>query len=120
MIISYGNVFAYNYFEMIYGICIMMMGGLMMAQGISTLSQILVSMDESNAKFEEGMEVLNKIRDSYYLPLDTYLRLKKSIRHKFDKDVKDLNDFLDDLPQNLKIEAAKYIHEGTKMQIEVF
>ena len=77
-------------------------------------------MDQSNAKFEEGMEVLNRIRDSYCLPLDTYLRLKKSLRHKLDKDVKDLNDFLDELPANLKIEASKYIHEGTKNQIDCF
>lgn len=77
-------------------------------------------MDSSNARFEEGMEVLNRIRDTYCLPLDTYLRLKKSLRHRLDKDVKDLNDFLDELPANLNIEASKYIHEGTKNQIACF
>ena len=60
-IISYGNVYALNDFERIFSLAIMIMGGLLMAQGISTLSQIIVSMDHSNARFEQGMEILNRI-----------------------------------------------------------
>ena len=77
-------------------------------------------MDQSNAQFEQGMEILNRIQSQYYLPIDLYLRLKKHLRHHFDSDVQDLNHFIDDLPQNLKVEAAKFIHENTKNSIDFF
>ena len=98
----------------------MVLAGLFMAQGISTLSQIMSAMDSSNAQFEQGMEILNRIQSQYYLPIDLYLRLKKHLRHRFDSDVQDLNQFIDDLPQNLKVEAAKFIHENTKNSIDLF
>jgi hypothetical protein len=125
IVMSYGGIDAKNNFEMIFGILIMIGGGFLMTYAISVIGQIVVSMDKTNAAFEEKMEVLkypsiifsggilNRIKREYFLPLDLYLRLKKSLRYKYDKDTEDLNHFIDELPPNLKIETAPFIHEST-------
>jgi hypothetical protein len=113
IVMSYGGIDAINNFEMIFGILIMIGGGFLMTYAISVIGQIVVSMDKTNAAFEEKMEVLNRIQREYFLPLDLYLRLKKSLRYKYDKDTEDLNNFIDELPPNLKIETAPFIHEST-------
>ena len=110
---SYGGIDAQNNFEIMFGILIMIGGGFLMTYAISVIGQIVVSMDKTNAAFEEKMEVLNRIQREYFLPLDLYLRLKKSLRYKYDKDTEDLNNFIDELPPNLKIETAPFIHEET-------
>jgi len=44
-IISYGNIYAYNQFERIFSLMLMLLAGILMAQGISTLSQIVSALD---------------------------------------------------------------------------
>lgn len=81
--ISYGNIVAYNDFERFFSLAIMVLGGLLMTYSISVLSQIIVSMDQGNALFQEKVEVLNRLQHDYMLPLDLYIRLKKSLRYKY-------------------------------------
>ena len=77
-------------------------------------------MDNTNKQLEERMEILNRIQQQFYIPLDLYLRLKKSVKYKYDKDISELNQFFDDLPINLKAEAAPFIHEDTWQGIDYF
>ena len=66
------------------------------------------------------MEILNRIQGEAFLPIDLYMRLKKSIRYKYDKDCDDMNAFIDDLPPNLKNEMMPYIYEDTWKSIKSF
>ena len=75
------------------------------------LDQVVITSDRSNARFEERMLILDRIQRDKYLPLDLYLRLKKSLRYKYDRDTEELNAFIDELPANLKMETTPYIHE---------
>ena len=52
------------------------------------------------------------------LPLKLYERVKKSLKYKFNKDTDELVDFIDDLPQNLKLEVALFIHENAFRKIK--
>lgn len=59
------------------------------------------------------MAILNRIQSEYAIPLDLFLQLRQQLHHAFDKDVADLNKFIDELPKNLKGKTAWYIHEET-------
>ena len=88
LIISYGNMFAFNGYERLYAVFIMVLGGMIMTYGISVVSQIFVSMDIKNHRFDAHMQVLDRIHRDYRLPLDLYLKLRKQLHYKFiDKDV---------------------------------
>ena len=119
-IISYGTIVAYNDFERVFSLLIMITGGLLMTYSISVLGQIIYSMDEGNAAFEAKVQVLDRIHEQYYLPLDLYVRLKQSLRYRYSKNIDDLNEFIDELPEKLKVETAIMIHEETWRSIECF
>ena len=70
--ISYGGIIAYNDFERIFSLFIMIVGGFLMTYSISVIGQIVASMDKGNAAFEEKVEILNNIQCDYYLPLGLY------------------------------------------------
>lgn len=63
------------------------------------------------------MEVLKRIYDEFCLPLDLYDRVKKSLTYMFITDMDELNEFMDVLPQGLKIEVSLFIHERTYKKI---
>lgn len=62
--------------------------------------------------------VLNRIYKDYYLPLKVYERVKKSLKYKFSKDTEELVEFVNELPQNLKLEVALFIHESAFRRID--
>ena len=66
------------------------------------------------------MVVLNKVYKDYQLPLDLYIRLKKSMGYESKKDINDLNLFVDDLPFKLKVEVSLYIYEQRYSKILFF
>lgn len=66
------------------------------------------------------MEVLDRIHNDCKLPLDLYMRLKQSLRFKYDKDSESVNDLMNDLSPNLRIQTAIFIHEKTWTSIEFF
>ena len=91
----------------------MSFGGFLMTYTIGVVSQILNNMDQRTANFGERTEILNRIHQDYNLPIDLFLDLRKQINHAYDKDVEDLNDFISELPMNLRGKTAWYIHEDT-------
>lgn len=66
------------------------------------------------------MEILDRIHNESHLPLDLYMKLKQSLRFKYDKDSENVNNLLDDLSPNLRIQTAIFIHEKTWSSIEFF
>ena len=45
------------------------------------------------------------------MPLDLFIRLKKSMGYESKKDMHDLSNFLEELPHKLKIEVSLYVYE---------
>lgn len=62
--------------------------------------------------------MLNRIYKEYFLPLDLYQRLKQSLKYNQMKDIDDLNNFVEDLPHQLKIDVSLFLHEQTYMKID--
>ena len=57
--------------------------------------------------------MLNRIYKDYCLPLKLYENVKKSLRYQYKNDIEDLLKFVEELPQDLRIEVSLFIFEKT-------
>ena len=64
--------------------------------------------------------MLNDIYKDYCLPLELFNRIKKTIGYKKQKDMANLLQFVNDLPEKLRIEVSLYIYEGRYTKIKFF
>lgn len=54
------------------------------------------------------------------MPLELYLKLKKTIYYETSKDMNDIKLFLDQLPVKLKSETSLYVYENMYKKIKYF
>ena len=54
------------------------------------------------------------------MPLNLYLKLKQQLKHDFNTDLDDINNFVTELTHKLKLEVSLFIHESTYKRIEFF
>ena len=113
IVVSYGNAFAYNDIERVFGLCIMLFGGFLMTYSISVVGSIMQGLDMSNAQIEERMGIVNRLYQEYSLPYDLFVALRSQVHHAYDKDMRELNRFVEELPKALRGKTAWYIHEET-------
>jgi hypothetical protein len=116
--VGYGDISVSTDIEKCFCIVIMIIGVISFSFATGSLASILANYDVQNAKFQEKVLVLNRIYKNYFLPLDLYQRLKQSMKYNYSQDIDDLNAFVDDLPQDLKIEVSLFIHEQTYKKIK--
>ena len=81
--VGYGDISGYNDVEKLFCIIVMIVGVTSFAAGTSTLTNLLQTFDQENKNVQEKIEVLNRIYNQYYLPLQLYENVKKSIKHQF-------------------------------------
>ena len=84
------------------------------------LSNIISNYDTTNAIYQEKLVILNRIHRDYNLPENLYIRLIKSMQYVHQKNLNDLNNFVEDLPHKLKIEVSLYIYEERYKTISFF
>ena len=66
------------------------------------------------------MVLLNRVYKDYCLPLELFVRLKKSMGYENKKDINELNHFVEELPYKLKVEVSLYIYEQRYNKIRFF
>lgn len=64
--------------------------------------------------------ILNRIYKDYCLPLDLYIMLRKNLKYEYQKDFQDINKYVDDLPNILRIKVSLYIYEERYRKIRFF
>ena len=116
--VGYGDLSATNDIEKVFCIFLELLGVIGFTTGTSFMTSLINSYDVQNQKLSDRIVVLNRIYKEYCLPLKLYERVKKSLKYKFNKDTDDLVDFVNELPQNLKLEVALFIHESAFRKIE--
>lgn len=62
--------------------------------------------------------ILNRIYKDYCLPLKLYENVKKSLKYMYNQDIDDLSKFVEELPQDLRLEVSLFIYEDTFKQVE--
>jgi len=111
--VGYGDIPVTNTLERVFCIFLMVIGVIAFSFATGSLASILQNYDIQNAKLSEKMIILNKLRKEYFLPLELYSRLKKSMSRSMNQDSDEMNNFLEILPNNLRIEVSLYLHEET-------
>jgi hypothetical protein len=76
----------------------MIIGVITFSIASGSLASILQNVDCKNAKFQEKLQVLNRLNRDYGLPRDLFSRLKRSLEYTYGKDIQDKNNFLQELP----------------------
>ena len=61
---------------------------------------------------------LNRIYKEYQLPLKLYENVKRSLCYQNSTDIDDLQEFVESLPQDLRIEVSLFVFEKTFKKIE--
>ena len=69
---------------------------------------------------DEKIEVLNKIYQQYFIPLNLYENVKKSIKFQYKNDIEDMIGLVETLPSDLRLEITLFIFESTFKQFEFF
>lgn len=88
------------------------------ATGTSAITNVISTYDHENAKLQERVMLLNRIYKEYCLPLKLYENVKKSLKQMYNQDIDDLSKFVEELPQDLRLEVSLFIYEDTFRKIE--
>ena len=118
--VGYGDISGTNTTEKIFCTIIMCLGVTAFAAGTSELTNLLSNYDSENAKLQEKFYLLNRIYKEYALPLDLYENAKQSIRYRYKHDLEELIKFIDELPNDLRIEFHFFIFEKTFKKLYFF
>ena len=118
--VGYGDVSSVNSTERMFCAMMMVIGVISFSFANGSLTSIMQNYDVQNAEYQSQMESLNKIYHDFRLPLDLFIRIKKSMGYEIKKDIQDHQKFLDTLPVKLKTEVSLYVYEQRYNKIKLF
>lgn len=88
--VGYGDISANNFAEKVLGPIIMCVGVTAFAAGTSTLTNLLTTYDQVDKKYNDKVQILNRIYKEYRLPLKLYENTKRSIKFSFTHDLEEM------------------------------
>ena len=109
--VGYGDISAHNDLEMVFCTLVQIIGVSGFAFASSSLTSIITNYDQTNAEYQQKVDILNKIYKKHKLPFKLYVNLKKAIGFHNNKDFLETNLFMENLPHKLRMETAMYIYE---------
>ena len=78
------------------------------------------SLDAKAAKLKEKLQILNDISTEYRIPYDLFRRLRLALRYDHSKNAQEQINFLNELPQNLKVELSVVMHQELIRTVKFF
>ena len=87
---------------------------------VGSLTSVLSSLDSKEAKLKKKLNILDDLKMEYNLNTETYIKLKKVLQYDHSRDVKEKFEFINSLPQSLKIELSLIMHQETINKIPFF
>jgi CRP-like cAMP-binding protein len=118
--VGYGDVSAGTNSERIYNLFIMSFGVLMYSFTIGSLSSILATMDQKNEEMNQKLKILAGIKKEYNLDKDLYDKVRKVIKFDLSRNQKDKMEFLQELPNKLRIELSQIMHDKIVQNLNFF
>jgi hypothetical protein len=118
--VGYGDISGTNNAERLFAAVMMIFGVMLFSYANGSLSSIIQNYDSTNAKYQEKLNILNRIYKEYKLPLDLFIKIKKSMGYESKNNMQDLHLFLDELPYKLKTEVSLYVYEQRYVKIKLF
>eukprot|EP00347_Sterkiella_histriomuscorum_P024049 403332479 len=118
--VGFGDIVGVSIEERVMCIVLMIIGVFSFSFSISSLSSMLSSIDTRNANLNEKLSTLNKIQKQYQIGFEFYRRLKQALKYDYQRNAAVQFGFLNELPQNLKIELSLIMHKEIVKKIFFF
>jgi hyperpolarization activated cyclic nucleotide-gated potassium channel 2 len=118
--VGYGDVNAGTTFERIYNLLIMSLGVLMYSFAIGSLSSIVSTLDAKTAEMNQKLQILSSIRKEFDLDQEIYDKVRKVIKYDLSRNQKDRMNFLQELPNKLRIELSQIMHDSVIQKMHFF
>jgi len=109
--VGYGDINAKTEIERLYACFIMCFGIMMYSFAIGSMGAILESINTKGIELKQKLQILASIKKEFGLSNEIYHRVCKVIKHDQNKKLNDKVDFLQSLPNNLKIEMSGLIYD---------
>lgn len=118
--VGYGDISGTNNFERLFCSVMMIAGVVSFSFASGSLASIIQNYDNTNAILQERLVLLNKVYKEYKLPLELFIKIKKSMGYESKQDMHDLHVFMNELPYKLKMELSLYVYEQRYNRIHFF
>lgn len=118
--VGYGDVNANTVSEKIYNLFIMAIGVLMYSFAIGSLTNIVMNLDKKNAETNQKLRILKSIKSEFKIDNDLYNKTRRIIKYDLWRIQRDDNSFLQILPNELKKELSKIIHDNVIKKLTFF
>jgi len=118
--VGFGDISPTTTLEMLFGVVVMIVGVGAFSFATGSLSSIFSSLDASQAKLKEKLQVLDHIRDQYNVGPALYEELRQTIQFCVGRDVSQTMNFINKFPQRLRVELSTKIFKEIIKQIPFF
>lgn len=118
--VGYGDINAGTTLERAYNLIIMSFGVLMYSFAIGSLSSIVSTLDQKTAEMNQKLQILSSIKKEFNLDQDIYDKVRKVIKYDLSRNQKDKMNFLQELPNKLRIELSQIMHDKVIQNLYFF
>lgn len=118
--VGYGDINAGTTLERIYNLFIMSFGVLMYSFAIGSLSSIVSTLDNKTADMNQKLQILSSIKKEFNLDQEIYDKVRKVIKYDLSRNQKDKMNFLQELPNKLRIELSQIMHDSVIQKMYFF
>ena len=118
--VGYGDINPVNNIERGFCSVLMFIGVIGFSFATGALGSLIASQETAQAKLQEKLMLLTKIRKQFKLSDKLYKDISVAIKYEYSKNIDGLGEFMDRLPQKLKISMAKEIHKDVSQTFTFF
>lgn len=118
--VGYGDVVATTVIERIFSLFIMSFGVLFYSAAIGALTSLVSKLDAKTAGVTQKLQSLKLIKKEFKISDNVYDQVRRVIKYDYSNKQKENSDFLYELPNKLKIELSKIIHDNMIMKLNFF
>ena len=118
--VGYGDINAGTTIERVYNLFLMLFGVIMYSFAIGSLSSIVSTLDNKTAEMNQKLNILSTIKKEFNLEQEIYDKVRKVIKYDLSRNQKDKMDFLQELPNKLRIELSHIMHDSVISKMYFF
>lgn len=87
---------------------------------IGSLSSIVSTLDAKTAEMNQKLQILASIKKEFALDQEIYDKVRKVIKYDLSRNQKDKMNFLQELPNKLRIELSQIMHDDVIKKMYFF
>jgi len=118
--VGYGDVSAFSLPERLYNLFIMFIGVLMYSFAIGWMTTIVANLDRKSSEIRLKLAILDSLKSEFKIDEEVFKKVRKVIKFDMFKLYSNNDDFLNMLPNKLKMEMSKIIYENEMKKFYFF